>query len=478
MENCEFLPWFGALVLLLTAGLILIPYVRRKADLISAWNFLLLGIAIFVGLGCFEAAISPMRFHGLDWFQPTKGEVHWFLAATTVFLVALIAAYYFDPVSAAIAKRAFNKWPPISTPVLLVVLMICLVLAIASRVPALLQLTFIGPLLVNVSHKALVFSAVFSFVLWYRQRANLAWMILFLVVFASACLMAMLAGGGRRIILSVACGPIFVLYFYHGRHWRPAKTVIVIAVALFALFNLNLMYSTIRHFDRRGDRQERTVTNVLKQVKGTGPSDWYERFMSDALFHFSQQLVHYSMITDRFISMGILEPKPLNTLKFLVTYPVPRRIWAEKPKPLGGQIGVEVIPHFSRNSGIRWGCGVAGQAIYEGGIVQTIVFAYLAVLLVRFIDYPLRRDPTNPFLIAMLAAACTHLLGWPRGDLGVMSIEVIECFLFVLVLTLASRFFFGTDRVRNLVGDFTSIRSQSYSYPYAGQRVTILPIKR
>src|SRR5262245_46351195 len=112
MQNCEPLALFGTLVLVVTGGLILIPYMRGKADLISAWNFLLVGIAIFVGFGGIEAAKSPMRFQGLEWFQPTKAEVNWYIVATSVFLATLFAAYYFDPFSRKIASRSFNNWPP------------------------------------------------------------------------------------------------------------------------------------------------------------------------------------------------------------------------------------------------------------------------------------------------------------------------------------------------------------------------------
>jgi hypothetical protein len=83
----------------------------------------------------------------------------------------------------------------------------------------------------------------------------------------------------------------------------------------------------------------------------------------------------------------------------------------------------------------------------------------------HFIDEPLKRDPKNPFLIASLAAASSHLLGWARGDIGVMSIEVLECFVFVFVLGLVCRILFGTERVSPRVAGH-AVPAQQYSYPY------------
>ena len=58
----------------------------------------------------------------------------------------------------------------------------------------------------------------------------------------------------------------------------------------------------------------------------------------------------------------------------------------------------------------------------------------------------MRRQPTNPFLIAMLTAASAQILAWPRGDLGIMTNETLESILFALMLGISGRFLFGVDR--------------------------------
>jgi hypothetical protein len=306
---------------------------------------------------------------------------------------------------------------------------------------------FFGMALAKLSQKAIVFACVFSFVLWYRNKLNIAWLGVFIVVFAAMSFLAMLAGGGRRLILSVFVGPILVIYYIYVRNWRPTRGMVAVALATLAMFTVGLMYSSIRHFDRGAGKRARTAENLAEEVGKIGEKDWMSGFAKRRLFFLSQQAVHYSLITDRFITMGFLEPKPLNTLSFLISYPIPRKIWAEKPKPLGGTIGEEVIPHYARSRGVRWGCGVAGQARYEGGLLVAALYAYLAVFGVRLIDDPLIRQPHNPFLISILATASPHILGWPRGDLGIMSMETMQAFLFAIILGIIGRILFGTASV-------------------------------
>jgi hypothetical protein len=460
MENCEGLAWYGAFVLLLAGAFVVIPYYRRKAELISGWSFFLAGVGIFVGIGCFEAATTPMRFPGLDWFKPTKAEVNRFLALTTVFLIALVASYYYDPISRRVAARTFNKWPPLTTPMMLFVIAGSLVLVAASQVNALLHIPFVGQVLMNVSHKAFIFATMFSCVLWYRNRMNFTWLGLFVVVFLTSCVLAMVAGAGRRLLLCVLMVPVIVVYYYHARHWRPTKSMVVIAAGMLLLFVLELMYSSFRHFDRRGAKLDRTAANVVQQVKDIGSRNWYERFAREKLWHFSQQVVHYAMITDRFISRGSLQTKPLNTFKFFLVYPVPRYYYPDKPIPLGRHITRTFLGRST-----SWGTGVAGQSRYEGGLIVAAMFGYFAAFGIRFFVDPLQRQPTNPFLLAMLAAGSLQLLAWPRGDLGVMTFETVESIFYTLALAIACRVVFGTAPTQHAAQQVPARYSYMYRVP-------------
>ena len=55
MPNCESLPWYGILVIIVTGCAVLIPYMRHRAELVSAWNILLFGVAISYGVGLYQS---------------------------------------------------------------------------------------------------------------------------------------------------------------------------------------------------------------------------------------------------------------------------------------------------------------------------------------------------------------------------------------------------------------------------------------
>jgi hypothetical protein len=446
MPHCGPLYWYGLFVICLTSWLIVVPFLRGKSELLSAWNMLLGGLALFIGFGSLEAAFSPTRFRGLQWFEPTAQQVTTYMVYSTVFLASLLFFYYFDPFSKSVASRCFNKWPPISTGMMLFISAACLVLAVAARIPMLQRITFVGVALTNVSHKAMLFACVFSFVLWYRQRTNIAWLALFLAVFLGMGTLAMVASGGRRLLMSVFLVPVLVIYYYQARNWRPTKSLTLVGVGAMCILLVGIVYATIRHFDRRGEKTERTTSAVVERVKGADITYAVQKFTSDILFAFGQQNVHYAMLIDELLKDGRIEDKPFNTFKFMASYPVPRRVWQDKPLPLGRFVGTDIVPMFAKNQGVRWGCGISGQALYEGGLPMILLFAYLATFCVRLLDDPLRRQPTNPFLLAMLAAASFHVVAWPRGDLGVLSIEIIECFVFTFALAISCRFLFGTNQ--------------------------------
>jgi len=439
MENCEPLTWYGALVLIILGGLIVIPYLRRKGELISAFNILLLGIAIYIGLGCFEAVTSPMRFPGLQWFQPTKDEVSWFMTASTVFIAALVATYFYNPVS-RVTIHTFNKWPPETVAMYLTVWSACVAVLVLTSLTT--QVFFVGKVLMQMSHKAVVFASVFSFMLWFRNRLNFAWLALFIATFLGAALFSTLIGGTRRLLLSVLAGPVICVYMTYVRQWRPTRGMIAVGITTFAVFTLGLMYNAIRHFNVRGEFKERTAVNVIEEVRHIGERDWLGKFSSDKLRYMSQSNVHYALFTQRSVDSGRLETRYFNTLAFLISWPVPRQIWPEKPRPLGGYIIESVIGWGVTSMGVS----IAGHAAYEGGLIVAVLYAFLVAIGLRFIDDPLQRQPANPFLIAVLVSAAPHILAWPRGDLAVMTVETIECIIFVIVLAIVTRALFGTQR--------------------------------
>jgi hypothetical protein len=440
MENSDPLVWFGWAVILLMGGLILVPFFTKRAPLLTSWNMFLMGIAMFMGAGCLEVKYGDFAWANLQWFQPTIQEVQWYMAAGTVFLISLLLSYRYNTIIRRLASRSFQKWPPTSTLCVVVLVVLCMVFVAASF--ALREINFIGQIVYNLAQKAAICAVVLSFDLWFRKRLNLLWLGMFACVFAVCSVYAIMTYVGRRLLLSVVLGPVLVVYWSKIRLWRPIHCLAAMTVLSTVVMSIGIAYSSFRFFSRGVHGEERSTANIVEHLKSAGTTESFAVFFENKLHYLGQYNVHYSLLLERFVSMGVVTPHPLNTLAFLVCFPIPHNLWDEKPETIGVTLVRDVIGNTTTN----WGVGIPGHGIYEGGMLALALYAFLFAILFRFIDEPLISQPGNPYLVSILAAAAPHVVGIPRGDFGIMTVNVLQCLLFVYLLGIAGRILFGTER--------------------------------
>jgi hypothetical protein len=439
MDNSDPLVWYGVLVIVIMGLFVVVPYLRGKSDLLTAWNVLLASIAMNTGVGCIEVRHGDWLWDRLQWFQPTAQEVQWCMVANTVFIITLIFFHYYNPVSRYVVSRSLNRWPPLNGLTYAYVLLVSAIVIGASLVMG--HIAFISQVVSQLSHKAAVFAVVFSFMLWYRNRLNVIWLGFFTAVFLGASFFSIVVYVGRRLLLSMILGPILCVYWTSIRYWKARYCLAAIAGVAFVVLTASIAYNSFRFF-QHGGKQERTAGNVLEHVKDLGQTDWSAHFFSNKLHYFSQSCVQFSLLAERFVGDGRMPPKPLNTLAFLIAIPIPHEWWDGKPETVGITMVRDVVGDISTN----WGIGVAGHGAYEGGVPALILYAFLLAFGIRFLDDPILAQPTNPFLIANFAAAAPHVLAFARGDFGIMSFEIMKCFAFTILLGWGGRFLFGTER--------------------------------
>jgi hypothetical protein len=148
---------------------------------------------------------------------------------------------------------------------------------------------------------------------------------------------------------------------------------------------------------------------------------------------------------------GDFETRHLETITYLVTFPVPRAIWTGKPYPLS-----TYMADFSRRDGVRLGrtgvtnpAGIIGNAAYEGGFYALIIYAILAGLILRFFDQLLIEHDTQPMVILPLGCALGHMIGAARGETSVFMFNYIwttlSCMFIMLVLLRVVRMLAGQN---------------------------------
>ncbi|MFO0789350.1 MAG: hypothetical protein U0805_07830 [Pirellulales bacterium] len=430
---------FGIAVIVFCAALIVVPFLRGKSELLTAWNMLLVGVMIYAGFGSLEVRyVNGFAWEFLNWYQPTKHEIQWYMMAITAFIAALVIAYYYNGPAKRFAERRLRTWPNMNPTATFFVLGCCAVIvaiSFASR-----RSLFLGPIFFNLGQNGAVFACVFSYALWCRNRVNVATLGMFVGVFLCAALYAMLASGGRRLLISMFLAPIVCEYWFNVRHWKPVKTLTAVGIAAVAVLAVTTVYSTFRWYNLAG-QEERTVGGLIQQLAKAKSNGLISTLVSTRLSYFTQQNGHYGLLAQRYVDLGIMPPVPLNTLRFVASYPIPRKLWPDKPEVVAIR-----ICRVSNIFGTNWGVGIVGHGAYEGGILALMLYGVMFAFLMRIFDDPLKLQPTNPFLIAIQASALPNILAIPRGDMGVLIITIAFPILFAVIAGIACRTLFGTQR--------------------------------
>jgi hypothetical protein len=445
--------WFGFALSAVLGLFMLVPFWRRRSDALTAWNLILLGSIIFIGVGCMEVYAHRMHWPELKWFDANNHEIRWVFLATIVFYSALLFFYYKVRFPDRLLQNRLSKWPELSTGVMMVVLGICL--GVSALMPFVARITFVREIALNFSHSALSIAVTFATAYWLKNRVSPFALALLLLCFGVAAVESMVAFQGRRLLLTVAFGPLVACYWLSWRYWSRVKLTALFGALALGLMIVAAFYSTFRHM-----KGERTASSVIQKAKSVSVEDIKSQ-LSDVYHYLAQYTVHYSLLTIRLTDEGKLQERPLDSIREIISYPIPRRLWPEKPRDLGVYIVTDTL-HLPYKT--NWGVGIVGQGYHDGGLVVLVLYAFLVTVLAKFIDVPLSRQPDNPFLLAALASSSAHLVALMRGGLAAMTINVLESIFFVLALAVLCRAIFGTARSYVAPGSF-GWRTSAYLPP-------------
>src|SRR3954454_17826593 len=284
MPNSDPLVLFGFAVLAVMGGVILVPFLRGKSDLLTSWNTMLLGIGIFVGVAAIEVKFVPrLPYEELNWFQPTDKEVSWFMWANSAFIATLLISFYGNGPAKRFAQKRFAKWPELTTPVTFFTLGCCSVVMVLSVIFR--HVVFLGPLFFNLALVCAPAVSVFSFALWYKNRINFAWLILFLALFSGVSIYAMVVSGGRRLLMSVFLGPVLVAYGVNVKYWGKGKILLTLALACILVTGVGVVYSKFRYSTVAAkERSAKSIVGQMREMRkqgdffaalGKGPLDYF-----------------------------------------------------------------------------------------------------------------------------------------------------------------------------------------------------------
>jgi hypothetical protein len=432
--NDKVLYLFSAAFAVVIALMIIVPIVRRKSDIFTSWNFFLAGAFVFNGMSGLSAATSQQYLPSLS-----QSTYLLYYIGTVLFYGVASLTYYAFKTPRRLAGNTLRYWPEFSSVTAPLIATGLLALSIGILSPV--QIPFIGQLLLQFSLVAPSIAVAVLTIAWFRDRSNvlLLAMLIFAVPFAVGLSVA--AGGTRRYLMSMLAALPVGLYWVWLRYKTTPTILTIVGICIAVTVPILAGYGAVRHADLADkastvDRARLVISALPKAIKSGGSSEGFT----------GQDSVECALSVIQLLNDGskIMEVQPLASLWLMVTNPIPRTAWPEKPE----SVGLRLVEYFGlRGTTANLGLNVVGQGYYDGGIPVILLYAVMMGAFLRYYDELLVRRPGNPLIVGGLVAMSSQLIGWPRGCIGLMGMQIVQSVVLVLAAQWIGRSVFGSKLV-------------------------------
>jgi hypothetical protein len=419
-----------------------IPYIRGQADLMTARNFFLLGALFYVG---FSGVKASQEGH---FYEYSRKVYLMYYAYIIVFFVVFSLSYRKIQWPRRAAAKRFLTWPQQDGLGVWFPMTLTLV-AMAGQI-VLFQVPGVRPLLLRVGLIAPAFALTFALAIWNRGKLNPLSMALVAVVFFAGCYLAFSGGGGRRFLYSLGVAGPVCFYWWNLRYRRPIVMLSIVAVVLAVWPIADSAYRVARWYGHSAKTKDDDVgAGARWQIFKDSLFSTGESFSQSAL-QIGQTTVENMLLTTYIFNEGSsifpdFHVKPLHSLYVLMTMPIPRVLWEDKPVALGISLPYDSRVLSKTTSRTNWGPGIVAHAVHDGGILAIVFYAVVIGMVLRFLDELLVRHPNNIFLIGFLCSASVQIAALVRGDLALMSGLALLCFLYMVALAWATRMVVGVE---------------------------------
>lgn len=217
-----------------------------------------------------------------------------------------------------------------------------------------------------------------------------------------------------------------VLVWYLRRRARPGLPVIAIAVALTFLLGITLP----RQYRNTEARSESLIQIVIDDILNPGQAvqDFLSREDTGMADGLAVELQFVPNTIDYQFGRTYLEA---------ISRPVPRSLWAEKPRAAETQLMAVIWPQLARAS-VTFYFSVWGEPYLNFGLLGVIAVSLAFGIFWRSVYAWFRRRPTNRFVIAFYALSWPFIFVYMRGGIGadyqrqaIYLVPVVVAYLFI-----------------------------------------------
>ncbi|MBC23353.1 MAG: hypothetical protein CMJ32_05485 [Phycisphaerae bacterium] len=428
MSVADQLYYFGWIFTIVAVLMAVVPYLKGTADLITSYSIFWLGSARFVGMESISTGKS-----GYFAVDPMPGDGLRFGLAIVICYGVMVYAYRNWSIPVRMADSVLAK-PPARKELPVLVLVASLGAIIASiSVLSQLRIQGVAQMLAIGGPPAATFAFAVVFWRWYVNKWNMG-LLPPAVFFGLWALGVSLYGqADRRRMLAVFATVPIVMYWTTLRYQRPAKTLTQLAIAGAVAFIFIRGYTVVRHGLREASVTEK-MQMLVKSVALGGEAD-------------SEALLGGVVSSMSLLSMNMFhhegDPEYFSVPIYIITNPIPRAFWADKPIGLGLTLGNTARISSSEIHTLPG--GIVGHIYHDGGLIMAPLYGLVLGGLLRFMDELLLGRHNGPYITAALCASSAQILSLSRGDMGTFGIQLVGIFLICWGLNFVARMVFGTD---------------------------------
>lgn len=399
----------SAILYLLSGSLVLMvlfQYLRAKVDILSLRNLFLLGFIIFQSNNA--ARVLWIEYFGEYPVVDPQTTGLKFVFMSVLFLVVFLAAYHSGIlVSKFAASRAKAYRTPSVTSMLTLAVVFVMTGVLCRMVLAKLPV-YLFPQVFMPIGSGLVFVAVaIAGTAWAPRAFN----PVVGGIAAAIVIMAMIPIIGdfsRREILGLSMAFLWGAYHSHWKFMSPGAALMRLAAVGAAGAMLLAAHTAIRG---AFIGKQVPIGEVVRMLMGAQIRDGATDLASgqDA----------------GAISMWLIETRPgqyeydtLHTARLLLTHPVPRKLYPEKPIALAQMVPKQSGSIVDKAETYNVGPGIIGHIANDNPWLTLAPYAIFLGLFLRLLDDLVKWNAANPFVLLPIGVGLGQIVALARGETG------------------------------------------------------------
>ncbi len=426
----------AALIMILLAALIVLyvgaQAVRGTVDILSTRNMFLIGLIVFQITGPAVQILVDAQAH----FQPSNLPETSMIYTMMLFIFVGLFLLSYNKSTRAIDGLISKHQPSprrYSSTGLMIIAFTTVPVGIACQF-VLVYIPVLGPGFRMLGFGMYAVGSGLASWVWFKHFFNPVYFVLACAIILMAMGLTFYENFGRRPLLGIVAGIGWAAYY---SHWRSLgfgaviKRGIVVAGAGF--FLLALVTSS-----REGGFRDRSALENVSTLKDAS-------FSSGAIDLLTGQEAGMN-------SMWLIEVRPnlrdydtLHTVYSVLTFPIPRAIWPDKPTALAISMPRDELRISGKAKDWNIGPGIIGHIENDNPWIALWLYPLFLGFYFRVLDRIVVWFPDNPFAVLPMGAALGQIIAMPRGELGsfffIATINIFGSFAIMFVFSLVFKQF-------------------------------------